>query len=264
MAMPSGHPWVKEVQARRQELTALVIGNKVDSNIKKDILSRLRGLKDSYITEYMKLHKQLRLDVHGDAKKKKLLQHDNLKKLNKLKEIELMPKGQLQEWTDELGKLKPCYRLVREDLDGTPVCPHCSFNPVKEVDAKPVYGRVEQLEEALDQMVSRWTENLLGNLEDPIVSGNIALITRDGARVRIQEFLNKRVLPGDLDSEFINAVREVLSGLVKMNLTLDDVKAALLAGGSPCTVEELKGRFVKYLDNLVNGKEVLKVRIILE
>lgn len=264
MAMPSGHPWVKEVQARRQELTALVIGNKVDSNIKKDILSRLRGLKDSYITEYMKLHKQLRLDVHGDAKKKKLLQHDNLKKLNKLKEIELMPKGQLQEWTDELGKLKPCYRLVREDLDGTPVCPHCSFNPVKEVDAKPVYGRVEQLEEALDQMVSRWTENLLGNLEDPIVSGNIALITRDGARVRIQEFLNKRVLPGDLDSEFINAVREVLSGLVKMNLTLDDVKAALLAGGSPCTVEELKGRFVKYLDNLVNGKEVSKVRIILE
>lgn len=264
LAMPSEQPWAKEVQTQRQELTALVISNKVDSNIKKDILARLRSLKDSYIAEYMKLHKQLRLDVHDDAKKKKLLQHDHLKKLNKLKEIELMPKGQLQEWTDELGKLKPCYSLVKEDLDSTPVCRHCSFNPVKEKDAKPVYGRIEQMEEALEQMVSQWTENLLGNLEDPIVSSNIALITKDSARARVQEFLNKRVLPDDLDSEFINAVREVLSGLVKMNLTLDEVKTALLAGGSPCTVEELKSRFVKYLDSVVKGKELSKVRIILE
>jgi len=264
MAMPSENAWAQDLQAQRRELAALVIGKKVDTSVKKDILARLRGLKNGYITEYMKLHKQLRLDVHDDDKKKKLLQHDNLKKLNRLKEIELMPKGQLQDWTDELGRLKPCYSLVKEDLDSTPVCPHCSFNPLKEVDARPVYGRVEQLENLLEQMVSSWTENLLGNLEDPIVSGNIALITRDSARAKVQDFLIKRVLPDDLDSEFINAVREVLSGLVKLNLTLDGVKTALLAGGTPCTVEELKTRFVKYLDTVVKGKEISKVRIILE
>lgn len=264
MAMPSENAWAQDLQAQRRELAALVIGKKVDTSVKKDILARLRGLKNGYITEYMKLHKQLRLDVHDDDKKKKLLQHDNLKKLNKLKEIELMPKGQLQDWTDELGRLKPCYSLVKEDLDSTPVCPHCSFNPLKEVDARPVYGSVEQLENLLEQMVSSWTENLLGNLEDPIVSGNIALITRDSARARVQEFLIKRILPDDLDTEFINAAREVLSGLVKLNLTLDGVKTALLAGGSPCTVEELKNRFVKYLDSVVKGKEVSKIRIILE
>ncbi|MDD3893617.1 MAG: DUF6079 family protein [Syntrophomonadaceae bacterium] len=264
LAMPSEHVWAKAVHTQRQELTTLVIGKNVDTSIKKDILGRLKGLKDSYIMDYMKLHKKLRLDVHADTKKKKLLQQDNLKKLNKLKEIELMPKGQLQAWTEELGKLKPCYSLVKEDLDNTPVCPHCYFNPVKEVDAKPVYSRVEQLEEALEQLVSQWTENLLGNLEDPIVSNNIALITKESARARVQEFIKKRVLPEDLDSEFINAIKEVLSGLVKMNLTLDEVKAALLAGGSPCTIDELKNRFTKYLDQMVEGKELLKVRIILE
>lgn len=264
MAMPSGSPWVKEVQAARRELSDLVIGKKVDSSIKKDILARLRGLKESYIAEYMKLHKQLRLDVHDDSRKKKLMQHDSLKKLNKLKEIELMPRGQLQEWNNELGKLKPCYSLVKENLENTPICRDCSFNPVKEADTKPVYSRVEALAEALDKMVSQWTETLLENLEDPIVSGNIALITKDSARARVQSFLKDRALPDDLDNEFIHAVQEVLSGLVKMNLTLDGVKTALLTGGSPCTVEELKGRFVKYLDNLVKGKEVSKVRIILE
>ncbi len=264
MALPGDHPWVQELQDQRRELAGLVVGREVDNTVKKEILTRLKSIKENYINEYLGLHKKFRLDVHDDTKKKKLLQHDDLKKLNKLKEIELMPKGQLQAWTDELGRLKPCYSLVKEDLQNTPVCPHCSFNPAREAGDRPVHGRVEQLEEALDTMVAEWTNTLLENLEDPVVRNNIPLITKESARARVEEFLNTKVLPNDLDSEFIKAVQEVLRGLIKVTLTLDEIKSALLAGGSPCTIDELKSRFIKYLDSSITGKDAAKVRIILE
>ncbi len=43
-----------------------------------------------------------------------------------------------------------------------------------------------------------------------------------------------------------------------------DIRAALLAGGSPATPAEMKKRFEEYLDELTKGKEPGKVRIVLE
>jgi len=44
----------------------------------------------------------------------------------------------------------------------------------------------------------------------------------------------------------------------------DDLRNALLAGGSPATPGELRKRFEEYLDGLTRGKELGKVRIVLE
>lgn len=263
LALPAGHSWVQALRTLRQETGSLVSGGNLDTTAKQEILTKLRGLKQAYIQEYLRLHKLLRLDVHDDDKKKKLLQHEFLQKLNRLKEIDLMPRGQLQEWVEELGRLKPCYNLLKEELENTPVCPHCALNLSREAE-QSVFGRTEHLEEALEQMLRQWTETLLENLEDPMVRSNVALLSNLQARARVEAFLAGRDLPEDLDSEFIHAVREVLSGLVKVNLTLDEMKTALLGGISPCTVEELKNRFNKYVDGQVRGKDTAKVRIILE
>jgi hypothetical protein len=44
----------------------------------------------------------------------------------------------------------------------------------------------------------------------------------------------------------------------------DNLRTALLAGGSPVTPAEMKKRFEGYLDELTKGKEPGKVRIVLE
>ena len=31
-----------------------------------------------------------------------------------------------------LANLKPCYTLVKDDLDASPICPHCNFRPQEE------------------------------------------------------------------------------------------------------------------------------------
>jgi len=57
---------------------------------------------------------------------------------------------------------------------------------------------------------------------------------------------------------------EVLSGLQKVPVKTDEIRKALLAGGSPATPGEMKKRFDKYLDELTKGKDPEKVRIVLE
>jgi len=80
----------------------------------------------------------------------------------------------------------------------------------------------------------------------------------------VDGFIKKRALPDDLDQEFIHALKEVLSGLTKVSVRTEELRAALLAGGSPATPAEMKKRFEEYLDQLTKGKEPGKVRIVLE
>ena len=57
---------------------------------------------------------------------------------------------------------------------------------------------------------------------------------------------------------------EVLSGLQKVPVKTEDLRAVLLSGGSPATPAEMKKRFEEYLDELTKGKEPGKLRIVLE
>lgn len=77
-------------------------------------------------------------------------------------------------------------------------------------------------------------------------------------------FIASRTLPDSLDHEFIHAIKEVLSGLSKVVVTTDGLRAALLSGCSPATLGEMKKRFEDYLDHKAKGKDPNKVRIVLE
>ena len=51
---------------------------------------------------------------------------------------------------------------------------------------------------------------------------------------------------------------------MKRRFKVEELRNALLAGGSPATPAELKKRFDEYLDGLAKGKEPGKIRIVLE
>ncbi len=71
-------------------------------------------------------------------------------------------------------------------------------------------------------------------------------------------------LPDNLSDEFVQAIREALSDLKKVNIKVPDLKDALLAGGSPFNPGEMKSRLDTYLSQLTAGKDPSKVRIVLE
>jgi succinate dehydrogenase flavin-adding protein (antitoxin of CptAB toxin-antitoxin module) len=119
------------------------------------------------------------------------------------------------------------------------------------------------LDEELDKLVENWTQTLLTNLEDPTTKGDLDLLKPEQKKL-VNGFIKKRVLPDEIDQDFIHALQEVLSGLEKVSVNTADLRTALLTGGSPATPAEMKKRFEEYLDALTKGKEPGKVRIVLE
>ena len=138
-----------------------------------------------------------------------------------------------------------------------------SFKPVSETTGANAAAILDTQDGELDKLIENWTRVLLTNLEDPTTKENLKLL-RSGPRKLVDAFIKKKALPDDLTQEFISAVQEVLSGLWKVPVKIEDLRSALLSGGSPATPAEMRKRFDEYLDQLTKGKEPGKVRIILE
>ena len=263
--LPAGHEWIGKMNAARDHIISRIADpeKRNESTFRQQTRKKMAELKKAYVTVYLSLHVRARLGAEEDKKKAKLLGDERLKKLQKLATIDLMPYQQLADYQDRLGRLKPCFALTESDINTAPVCPHCRFRPNEEPVEHSAAIRLERMDGELDNMLDSWTQTLLSNLEDPTTRENIKLL-KPKAQKLVTDFKNKALLPDDLSQDFIQALKEVLSGLIKVPVQINDLKSALLSGGSPATPEELKKRFEEYLEQLTKGKEPGKVRIILE
>jgi hypothetical protein len=263
--LPADHVWVeKMVEARTEVLAQLTDSAKrSEAAFRRQTQNMLSELKKEYVQLYLGLHTKARLGVNEDKRKAGLLSDERLKVLQRLSTIELMPRQHLTEFQNRLAALKSCFGLTEQDLKAAPVCPHCGFKPGAEFSTAPAGALLTALDEELDTLVVDWTQTLLANLEDPTTKGNLELLKLEAKKL-VTDFLNKRELPDEIDQDFIHALGEVLSGLQKVPVKTSDLRAALLAGGSPTTPAEMKIRFEEFLQNLTKGKEPGKVRIVLE
>ena len=164
---------------------------------------------------------------------------------------------------DRLAGLESCFTLTKEELEASPVCPHCGFRPALEPATPPAGQVLGQLDDTLDRLLADWTRTLLANLDDPATRENLSLLQPERAK-RVNAFVAEGELPRPLEPEFVEALQEVLSGLVKVVVTAENLKVALLAGGSPASPAEMKKRFEEYLDGLTKGEEPARVRVVLE
>ncbi len=162
-----------------------------------------------------------------------------------------------------MAGLKSCFAFTDKNLEASPVCPHCGYKPEAEPVAAPAGATLDSLDGDLDKLVDNWTRTLLANLEDPTTRGNLDLLKPESKRL-VSGFIEKRALADEVDDDFVEALREALSGLEKVSIRADDLFAALLVGGSPATPVEMKKRFDEYLSELTRGKAFGKVRIVLE
>src|SRR5690606_31782089 len=263
--MPPGHDWLDRVQAIREEVLADLSepAKRASALFRRQSLRKLTDLKKAYVREYLDLHTRSRLGANEDRRKRMLMGDDRFKALSRLSTIDLMPRQQLIELQNSLTGLKTCFALTEQELDASPVCPHCSFRPAAEDASASAAAVLDHLDRQLDELVSNWTEALLSNLEDPTTRSNLNLL-RPEQRKAVENFLKERTLPDELSDDFIEALHELLSGLVPISVKTEDLRAALLKGGTPATPTEMKKRFEEYVDQLTKGHEPNRVRIVLE
>ncbi len=264
-ALPPSDPWAARMQSARKEIRAELASGATWSAAKarQTVLRRLDELKRDYVQRYLDLHTRARLGVNHDRQKAALLSDERLVRLGTLSAIDLLPTAQLQSLRATLADLKTCHALGKQELDSTPVCPHCGFKPALTRQSAPADEILEKLDDDLDRTLEAWSGTLHANLGDPSTGENIALLGSE-RRAHVEAFVRSGELPEPLAPEFIEGARAALSGLVKVQANIEDIRAALLDGGSPAAPHEMKQRFAKYVDEVTMGEDPAKVRMVLE
>jgi hypothetical protein len=267
-ALAPTHSWVIKTETVQKEIKAslLAISPVTSAAIKSyvtDTIQKIHSLKLEYIKEYAALHSAVRLNANDEKKKTKLFRDVRFITLEYLTQINILPVRQVQEFRKTLNDLVSCTKLSVAELQNTPVCPHCQYMPQRDGVTGGVAAKIEEAEEVLDKMVTDWTAALLNNLNDTWVKQNMELL-RSGDKILLDDFIKSGKLPSPINDDFITALKEALSKLDKVTITVEDIKKVLERSGGPVTPGELKDRFSEYIDKLVQGKEAANVRIVVE
>lgn len=263
MLLSPDHEWVKKAQDMRKQVLDKLAADRTAPHT-AEYRQTLGGLKKDYIAAYTAQHSKARLGVAEDKTKAALQRDPRLVSMRALAGISLLPTGQLTRFEEELDKLRSCADLVDSELAASPICPHCNFHPPNEQgDILPAGNVLKQLDDELDRLLETWIQTLVDNLEDPIIRSNFELL-KDSSRKTVSGFAETGTLPDMVTPEFIAAVQEALSGLEKITVTGEEIKQALLQGGVPATPEDLRKRFEGFLNDRCKGKDITKLRFVVE
>ena len=263
--LPTEHDWVSRMkETRKNVLSVLNQADRIEAQQSQAIGVEIQKLKRDYMVAYIDLHTKARLGANDDRRKAALLNDPRLQALVKLAdEIDLMPRQQLTDFQDRLTDLKSCFALTEQELDATPTCPHCGFKLSIETSTVASSQQIDDMDAQLDEMAEDWTSIILSNLEDPITQDNMSLLKTDD-RELLEAFIQSRDLPMPLSNSFVHALKDALSGLIKVPVHVKDLQTALKVTDGPATPAEMKNRFDEYIDQLTKGKDPAKVRIVVE
>ncbi|MBU2804262.1 ATP-binding protein [Acidithiobacillus ferridurans] len=263
MVLSAEHPWVKQAEAVRKKLCEKLSQDRTVEHT-SEYRQTLNQLKKDYITAYITSHSKARLGVAEDKTRNALRKDDRLLALRVLAGVSLMPTSQLTAFEESLNGLKSCSSLDEPTLITTAVCPHCQFRPsAEQLELIPAANRLHKLDDDLDQLVANWQQTLLENLEDPFTQESLGLLPPASKKL-IGAFLDSRKLPDPMTTEFANAVQEALSGLEKIAVKGEEIRQALLQGGSPIMPDDLRKRFDTFMNERCKGKDATKLRFVIE
>ncbi len=233
--LPPQDPWRGQMETTRASWRAKLLDPALRGrpDFRQIINHALQKAKEDYKTAYLNLHKKARLGINEDGKKKDLLKDSRLDQLKKLAAgISLLPHVSLTELQTRLAKLTPCYTLVKDDLDASPICPHCNFRPQEEMLGASGQAVLTQIDDQLDTMLENWRKTLLDNLADPTVKKSIGLLP-PGQKAAVEALVKSKELTDRIDAELVQGIQAALQGLIAITVRGTDLLGDLSGGGAP-------------------------------
>ena len=257
--------WVERVQQIRETLinAAKTQDIKTFADNSLSFQQQLESLKKDYIKDYLELHQKMRLGVNDDQRKNKLVNDSRLRKLNNLSIIDLLSKQNLTSFHNKISEIKSCFSCTSAELQQSPICPLCHMKPNENGTSVSAKQKLNSLDQELDTILETWILTLLDALDDPFTKENIDLLDK-ARQERVNQFISSGELPEPIDKDFVITLQEILSGLEKISLTINNIKNALQQGSGAATPDEIKKRFVDYIDIRLRGKDINKIRFVIE
>ena len=263
--LPAQDAWRASMDAMRTEWRPKLLdpAARGAADFRQKINAALSASKADYKTTYHRLHKKARLGVNEDAKKKELLKDPRFDSLAKLAGVSLLPHSSLTEIQTRLAKLQPCFTLVKDDLDATPTCLHCGYRPNDEAAGVAASAALQLIDDQLDTLIESWCKTLLENLDDPTAKTSIGLLPA-AQKDAVATFIAAQALPEKITNDLVQGMQQALSGLVAISIKPAALVEAISEEGAPCTVEQARARFERFVEKLTQGKETAKVRLVIE
>jgi hypothetical protein len=262
--LPDGHQWRNKCQEAKKQLRDGVLkpANRKSDAFRKKAIQSLKELKAEYITAYLELYRQARLDTKQDRRKAELLGDYRMDHLRQLAGIPSINRSQLIEIQEEFGHLKTGETITATDLETNPTCGEF-FPALEKNPGVSAEQRLTNLATKLEKTYDTWTNALLNDLDDPVIEEHLALL-KPAERKLVDAFRAEKALPDPLPAKLVPALQDALSGLSRVPLQPTALFSTLFPGGAPATVDEIKDRFSRFADDITKGQDRKKVRIVLE
>jgi hypothetical protein len=263
--LPDEHAWSQKVKAIQDEQLAQLRDpeNWRRHTLRAALTGTLENLKSEYVDLYLDLHRQARLNAAEDDRKKQLMADPRRDRLTALATVDFLPVAKLRKWERALTDLQPCYAVGASELQEHAICPRCGYRPVEEPRDRAIAAELDELASRLAKLHADWTNALLANLRQETTQSNVELMMPDQRKL-VEEFLAAEKLPQEVGYDFVQTIKEALSGLERVAVPPEDILLALTQGGMPCTVQELLGRFRTFVEEQTAGKDANKVRVVVE
>ncbi len=225
-----------------------------------DVVDLLARVKAQYIDLYFAEHQKKRLGVSDGQRKGNMVSSGKLANLKRLRSIGILSASKLGGIEKDLSRLKVCFELTTGMLKTTHFCAKCHF--LMGGGDLPVKGKLDELEERMDNLLKEWTKTLLNTLSDPLVLDQKKYLTPDQQSV-VDEFLKTKALPEKIDTFFICAIEALLQGFEPVTINAYELIDKLDAIG-PCDVDTFKARVTGVIDSYSRGKDKEKLRIVVK
>jgi len=225
-----------------------------------DVVELLSSVKVKYIDLYFAEHQKRRLGVKEGARKGELVSSLKLANLKRLKSIGILSASKLDGIEKDLASLKVCFELTPEMLKTTHFCTKCHF--LMGEGALPVKGKLDEIEERMDNLLAEWTKTLLNTVSDPLVLAQKQYLAPE-QQSALDEFLKTGTLPEKVDAFFVGAVEALLKGFEPVAISANELIDKLDAIG-PCDVDTFKARVAAMIDDYTKGKDKGKLRIVVK
>lgn len=258
--LPSENHWNDEYQALRKEIDLSL--SSLSSDKISDLKQTMDRLKKSYCKEYSAYHQKAHLGQNESSKLSEILKSDDAALLGKLKEIPgVISSSQLDGIIKQIMDIKPCKGFSDAELMQNPICPNCNYIPSRE-GVRDVRYEIAQLDSKIADLKTQWIQSLKEATADPSLESDIKLLDPDKQKL-INDFKATGTIPADVDG-FVDAMKQVLQGMVKKSVSIDEIKNQLMENGKPLTVDQLRSNFDKLLASLCKNESKDKIRIVLE
>lgn len=227
-----------------------------------DVNSTLEKVKSAYIDLYFAEHQKKRLGVNDAKRKGEIVSSAKLANLKKLKSIEILSSAKLEAIENSLTSLIVCYDLTVEDLKASPICKNASCRFSLDSNDSPVRGKLDEIEDRIDNLLNEWTATLLNTISDPLVLAQESFLSKEQQKA-IKTLISDKKLPDKIDQFFINAAQALLKGFEPVSISASEFIDKLDAIG-PCDVNTFKTKLNEIVASYITGKDNDKLRIVVK